>query len=207
MNAGCPATDSKAGNQIFKNNTSSHNAPALTLSLQHYLIPQSTARLRIFWVVVKATRLIWGLGLAPRHALQPMGEPRHDIMAIFREAAAADKVSLHAVLLRVYTQLGRGGTTDSAGAWQEKLEPLGAFHSRTQYKSGYFDKNLVNCYNSALKYRPSLAKRSKSWFLSRKCTQSLEVFTHREDVLETSVFFIPTDKPGRRERGRKFVFV
>lgn len=45
-----------------------------------------------------------------------MGEPRHDIMAIFREAAAADKVSLHAVPLRVYTQPGEGSTTDSAGA-------------------------------------------------------------------------------------------
>lgn len=50
--AACPATDSKAGNQIFKNNTSSHNATRLRSPLQHYLIPQSTARLRIFWVVV-----------------------------------------------------------------------------------------------------------------------------------------------------------
>lgn len=107
LNAGCPATDSKAGNQIFKNNTSSHNAPLLRFSLQHYLIPQSTA----------ATRLICGQGLDRRHALQPMGEPPHDIMVIFREVAAADKVSLHAVELRVYTQAGRQRTAvDSATA-------------------------------------------------------------------------------------------
>lgn len=62
----------------------------------HYLIPQSTARLRIFWVVVKATRLIDGFDSASNHAPQPIAEPDHDIMGNFREAAVADKVRLHA---------------------------------------------------------------------------------------------------------------
>lgn len=53
-----PPPSVKAGNQIFKNNTSYHNAPRARAPSLHYLIPQSTARLRIFWVVVKATRLI-----------------------------------------------------------------------------------------------------------------------------------------------------
>lgn len=75
-----------------------------------------------------------------------MAEHRHDIMAIFREAAAADKVCLHAAPLRVYTHPGRGGTTDSAGARLETLEPLGTFHS-LKTSLGYFGKSIVNSYN------------------------------------------------------------
>lgn len=82
-----------------------HRFYARLIALPHPTIHRETENL-----MVKATRLIGGPGLAARRALRPMGEPRHDIMAIFSEAAAADKVSLHAVRPRVYTQPGGGST-------------------------------------------------------------------------------------------------
>lgn len=79
-----------------------------SLCCQDDVIPQSTARLRIFWVVDVgrqggASYLDSRHALCARHALQPMGEPCHDIMVIFREAAAADKVCLHVTPLSQYT--------------------------------------------------------------------------------------------------------
>ena len=103
---------------------------------------------KIFSLVVKATFLIGGPGARPGHAPRPMGEPLRDIMAIFREAAAADKVGLHAVALRVYTHTGRRPADSDTGS-----------RARTQYKSGYFDKSLANCYNSAVNYRPAAADK------------------------------------------------
>ncbi|KAG7471724.1 hypothetical protein JOB18_049271, partial [Solea senegalensis] len=96
---------------------------ALTLRFQHYLIPQSTARLRIFWVVDGPGGGAY-LRAEPRpararHALQPMGEPRHDIMVIFREAAAADKVCLHAASAHsLYTTRE---TSESSGSVTHRL--------------------------------------------------------------------------------------
>ena len=99
-------------------------------------------------MVVKATRLIGGQSPAPRHALRPMGEPRYDIMAIFREAAAADKVCLHAVQLRVYTtRPGGGSTADCPHNFRVARRFL--IHGLNT-KCGYFDLSLVNCYSSEL---------------------------------------------------------
>lgn len=88
-----PPLTVKRVTRYSKTITSSHNRTALTLSLQDYLIPQSTARSP-------------GQGNTPYRwagtgALRPMGEPLDDIIAIHSALVAADKVSrppsLHAV--------------------------------------------------------------------------------------------------------------
>lgn len=80
-----PPLTVKRVTRYSKTITSSHNRTALALSLQDYLIPQSTARSP-------------GRGNTPYRwagtgALRPMGEPLDDIIAILSEPVAADKVS------------------------------------------------------------------------------------------------------------------
>lgn len=60
-----------------------------------------------------------------------MGEPCHDIMAIFREAAAADKVCLQQARSSNTHIQAEEGAADALGAGQEKLETLGSFRSLT----------------------------------------------------------------------------
>lgn len=66
-----------------------------------------------------------------------MGEPCHDIMTIFRETAAADKVCLHAVQVIVCTHIQVDEAPQKLLV-QEKLELPGVFHWQSQFKSGYF---------------------------------------------------------------------
>lgn len=92
-----PSLTVKRVTRYSKTITSSHNRTALALSLQDYLIPQSTAR-----SPVKATRLIGGPGQ------EPCGQWESPSMTSFSEPVAADKVcgrpSHHAVTAQsIYT--------------------------------------------------------------------------------------------------------